>query len=391
MPLADPAALLTAVLEGSDRVLAGIRQVQAEADAGGGMVLGFEVGTRAAGEPAAPVVTDLVYVQPATTTDAGLVVADPGSGERYRVWRYPDDPALPALAAATHPDGAARLLHRVGHGGGEPQLELVSYRPGRRAVIRVEHATGTTYLKVLRPTQVAAVHDRHTALLGAGLPVPRPLGWSPSGLLLLTGLPGRPALEALERAGGDDRLPRTLRGLLDRLAAVRRDWPARRTPVVAADWYAAQVAAAAPDLARRALALARHVAAATAPAGRDTIHGDLHLGQVLVDPDDPHVVLGLLDVDTVGPGHRGDDVSALVANVVVADLQGPAGTAFAAAAGEVARAWPGLLAPRESLADLPARLCAQLLAHALEPAGRGDARLAAQLVSRAEAAVGGEP
>lgn len=387
MLTAEATALLETVLAGSGRVLTDVRPVAAEADAVLGTVSGFEVATRVAGDPHDPPVTDLLYVARAVDDEAaGLVVADPRTGTRYRVWRYPDDPALPALAAAVHPDAAGVLLHRIGLGGAVPDVELVSYRPGRRAVIRVVQPSRTTYLKVLRPGQVAAVHERHQVLRAAGLPVPEPLGWSPAGLLLLAGSPGVPALEVLSAVAATDRLPRALRVLLDRLAALPRQWPARRTPVVAVDWYAAQLAGVAPALGQRAEAVGAAVRAAAPPAGCDTIHGDLHLGQVLVDPERPDVVLGLLDVDTAGPGHRGDDVSALVANVVTADLMAH-DPAAAAAVETVGGAWPGLLAPPDALAELSVRLASQLLAHALGPATRGDTALADRVLGRAELAL----
>ena len=77
-------------------------------------------------------------------------------------------------------------------------------------------------------------------------------------------------------------------------------------------------------------------------------HGDFHEGQLTVDrpaPGAPWRVAGLLDVDTVGPGHRVDDLACLVAHAVA---MGPPGERVARRWESEARALadPGALAVR---------------------------------------------
>ncbi len=376
---ADADALLAQVLAGSGLQLDRARLCQVEPDAAGSVVRGYEVawhGATGAG-------TDVLYLQPVGDgpQDAGLlVVQDPASGRRHRVWRYPDDPALPALPAVVHADAAAVVLARLGLPGGEPDLELVSYRPGRRAVVRAVVRERTTYLKVVRPERASLVHAKHQRLHDAGLPVPPPLGWSPSGVLALPAAPGVPATDVLPALVSDEQFVRALAALQVALArAVDPAWRPRRTPTIAVRWYAEQLAQVAPVLADRARGVASAVTAAvpdpaTTPGG---IHGDLHLGQLLVDPGNPGRLTGLLDVDTAGPGDPDEDATALLAHLEVLALTGDK------AADHAVTRWPQLLL--RTVATAAVRRAAHLLAYALDPAGQGDLDHADKLVARAEA------
>ena len=61
-----------------------------------------------------------------------------------RVWRYPHDPWLPMLPSVCYPDVVVRTLRDLGVSLGDPGtpvvIDVVSYRPGRRAVLRVSRA-----------------------------------------------------------------------------------------------------------------------------------------------------------------------------------------------------------------------------------------------------------
>src|SRR5690606_33804762 len=53
------------------------------------------------------------------------------------------------------------------------------------------------------------------------------------------------------------------------------------------------------------------------PFPHKTIHGDLHLGQIFVDPDSPLTITGVLDIDTAGTGDPADDAAALYGHLEV--------------------------------------------------------------------------
>ncbi|MBX9244935.1 aminoglycoside phosphotransferase family protein, partial [Actinotalea ferrariae] len=107
----------------------------------------------------APLPADAAAVPGCTTA-----VAD---GRPVTVWRFPADPALPGLADATSPAAVAAMLDVAPH---DVELQLVTYRPLRRAVVRVRTPGRTAYLKVVRPHTAADLVRRHALLLDAGLP-----------------------------------------------------------------------------------------------------------------------------------------------------------------------------------------------------------------------------
>jgi hypothetical protein len=74
---------------------------------------------------------------PADGGDGFRPVVDPG----VRLCRFPDDPDLPGLAAAADPERLRNALTEALPDGGPPRrcrVELVRYRPGKRATLAVE-------------------------------------------------------------------------------------------------------------------------------------------------------------------------------------------------------------------------------------------------------------
>jgi Ser/Thr protein kinase RdoA (MazF antagonist) len=147
------------------------------------------------------------------------------------------------------------------------------------------------------------------------VPVPPVLAATGDGVVVLPGLPGTPMRTAL--AGDPAALPdpAALEALLDALPPVgsagRRD-PADPVPRVRA--HATVLGMVRPGLAPR---LHRLVAAVGAAAGTHPVvpvHGDFYEAQLLVSEG---AVVGLLDVDTAGPGARIDDWATLVAHLAL--------------------------------------------------------------------------
>ena len=120
-------------------------------------------------------------------------------------WRHPLDPELPALEVACDPARVAPLLAAAGFAdvADGVELELLAYRPTRRAVLRVRTAGATWYLKVVRPSQVEAIGSRHALLAEAGLPTPRVHLADARGLVVLDELTGTLA-SALAADGAAD-------------------------------------------------------------------------------------------------------------------------------------------------------------------------------------------
>lgn len=297
-PAVDAAAALVA--DALDVPLDAIALISRE-PLGPGSVTGFTV---TADPPVVAYVDTSLHRVPQET---GMVL----EGEA-RVWIHPADPHLPALAPAAFGHAAEVLLGRLGIGV-EGMPEIVGYRPGRRAVLRVATATGAVWVKVVRPRRIDRIVQAHTALRDRGLPVPAVRGWSPDGLLVLDDAPGVPATD-----GGwqPEPLLDELDRLRARLATADLGWEARTSLAARLPWYRERLVAARRDRADIVDAIAQ-VAGAGAAADHSvqTIHGDLHLGQLFLG-DDLTTVTGLIDVDTAGAGNPADDAAAFIAHAI---------------------------------------------------------------------------
>ena len=310
--------------------------------------------------------------------DAPHLARIEGPHGRLLAWRHPDDPALPALRAGCDP----ALLEDVLPGAGPvTAIELVGYRPLRRAVVRAVRDGRTSWVKVLRPGagrgRALDVLDRHELLGAAGLPVPRVVAATAQGLVVLEQLAGRPLVDAVGEDDARGLELENLVGVLDALPAGLLGLPRRPSWSDRAAAYADAVAAAGPEGER-----ARAVAAAVLERSRRldlgpvvATHGDFHEGQLTVERGaGGWEVAGLLDVDTAGPGHRVDDLACLLAHAVA--MGGPGE--------QVARRWG---ADARALVDpdvLDVRTAGVLLSLAAGAAhGRGPTSLA-ELLDAAE-------
>lgn len=228
------------------------------------------------------------------------------------VWRWPFDPVLPGLTAAVTPTVLAPILDV------DParlRLEVVAYRPTERAVVRAstvdEHGRPATtrYVKVLRPAAVSALRIRHERLLDAGVPVPTVTTTDEDdGLLVMDELRGETLRERLKADRGPwpdaerfDQLIRSLAG-----ADLGQQAPVR-SRIADAVGHARMLGEIAPE--QRGV-LQQLTAAFEGALGRSEarrgpiVHGDLYEAQIVVDADR---IVGLLDIDDVGPGDPLDD------------------------------------------------------------------------------------
>lgn len=382
--LDNAAAILMRLVAESGRELVDFVQKDVE-PVNEGFIVGFSCGVRTR-EDVVERVTIYVNTSPSAPMDEHTVELVDASGRRLTAWAYPQDPALPSLPAVSYPEAAGVVLSKFGIAAEGAKLRMEAYRPGKRAVLRVETATDRWFAKVVHPSLASSIHDLHERFRAAGVPVPRSLGFSDAGLVLLGELPGVPAIDVFERI---DRslFARGLDELTQHIASVPVSLGARESLARRVDWYAERMQETAPLFGRQTARLARSVAQhyrATPLPRPVTIHGDLHLGQIFVDEAAPSTVTGILDIDTAGLGDPADDRGALYGHVVVSAIERTpatdAGRALAAFADELRAGWAG----DQRVAAIAAT---HLMGHALANAGRGDDRgnaSAQQLLERAE-------
>ena len=274
------------------------------------------------------------------------------AGEPATVWAFPDDPALPGLAAATH---GGLVRRRLRPRPAEVAVEPLRYRPRRRAVLRYRLPGGRTLFgKVVPPKRAGRLLALAHALGGSGdggLRLALPVGRIAPGALVLPFLPGA-SLRDLLLAGGPlptpDRLaalPEALhRRCLPALAGEAETRPAptgdraptrpglagdrtptrRRVDPGTALGAAQVVARLLPGEACAAERLAEALigwAEASEPAEEWVVHGDLYESQVLVDGE----TLGLIDLDDLGPGDPLLDGANFSAHLLLLGTSGPAG------------------------------------------------------------------
>lgn len=235
------------------------------------------------------------------------------------VWRHPADPELPALAVACAADQLTDRLSLPTR----PEIDLLAYRPLRRAVLRVRGEQvpgGEVYVKVVRPRVYADFVARHRMLTEAGVAAPRVLHAEDEGLVVLASGQGA-SLANLLSAGLDDREARLVLddvvATLDQLPDGVLELPRRQAWAERAGHYGHAASVVLPEHSERIARLAEGIEAAVArtdPGPVVPTHGDLYEANLLMTD---LRVSAVLDVDAVGPGHRVDDLACLLAHVSV--------------------------------------------------------------------------
>lgn len=312
----------------------------------------------------------------ASAPDDRLVVSD--GDHTVEIWRFPYDPELPALADATIPAAVLPALRSMGVEVGDVRLRVVSYRPRKRAVIEADSSRGRFYVKVLRPSTLPDVRSRHDVLSAAGLPVAPVLAARPDGLLVLGELTGTPLRQAISARAEAALAPSEILAMLDRLPDVVRHLPRRKPWSEHAAHYAGVVASALPEVGDWAHALADAIAVELTGYGDgdEPTHGDFYEAQLIVGDGR---ITGLLDVDTVGPGRRADDLACLLGHLSILTVMSPDG------APEVARAmdaWQPVFERTVDPRELRTRAAGVILSLATGPFRARDADWEEATVSR---------
>ena len=347
---APEAGELLAVALGADGASLGTWRVhQVHARPGAEVTVGYDVVAHralAARPDAGPATVDAAEYLLATTAPLSPHVVGPGvvrlaDGPRVvHVWRHPADPLLPGLAAACDADELTRRLAAAGAlapGEAVESVSMVAYRPLRRAVLRARTSSRTVYVKVVRPDRARSLVRRHDLFRSTSVRAPRCLAWDDDGVVVLEEARGPSLAQHLAAAGPDDQPtaidPRELVRALDALPA--RATTLRRRPAWAerVEHYGASALAVHGIDGDRVDRVVREVGSAVAtrdPGPVVAAHGDFYEANVLLDtapgaraPAGPRVGV-LLDVDTLGPGHRVDDLACLVAHLAVLPSLAPA-------------------------------------------------------------------
>lgn len=239
--------------------------------------------------------------------------------QAVRVWRRADDPFLPGLSACLDVGEVARWLREDPPDPGA-RSHLLSYRPTRRAVIRYVSGQRTCYLKVLPEAKVTRLERRHEMLAAGGVPAPHVLGRPHPTVLMLAASRGRPLAEAIATARShpeDLPDPQEILAWLDRLPAEVLDLTRRASWVDRIDFHAAAARSALPDQHTRIDAVEQAVRDALARRPRPPTvptHGDFYEANIFTDG--PRVS-GVIDLDSLGPGAREDDLATLLGHMVV--------------------------------------------------------------------------
>lgn len=260
-------------------------------------------------------------------TDRGAEIFADGNRE-VAVWLYPHDPDLPGLPRAAFPDQLADLFNtenllRRSVTAESLAVTMIGYRPRRRAVVKVAVRDGAEvfYIKVLRSKVFGDVLKRHRLLLDAGIPAPHVALVTPDHLLVTSELPGR----SLARAIFDPEDPCTaeqLIGALDAMPSGVAELERRPPWSDAVQHYAAMVTSAVPELGPDLSWAVQQITSGLSglPLGQESTHGDYHEGQLRVA--DGRIV-GILDIDTIGPGRRADDLACLMAHLSTIQRMNP--------------------------------------------------------------------
>lgn len=297
----------------------------------------------------------------ATTAAVQGAVATLSSGDTtLRVWRHPADPRLSSFAAACDPRIVLGWLADAGlKTPGALHVELLGYRPLRRAVLEVDADSERYYLKVMRPGYDEPLVQRQEILAQAGLTVPI-LARPAPGVILTPSAPGRSLAQVLaDGAAGGSWVPEPadLVALLDRLPSQVLGLPTRKSWSQHLDFHAATACQQLPEQTTRINALQTRIDRVLSEHRHGPVvptHGDFYEANIFVNG----TRLSLIDIDSVGPGLREDDLACCLAHLAVLPTLDPDGYHHVA---ELLQDWRQAFEATVDPIDLRARTAAVLV------------------------------
>ncbi|TLP76805.1 phosphotransferase [Nesterenkonia sphaerica] len=231
------------------------------------------------------------------------------------LWQHPMDPLLPGLQLATDPGSVTATW---GAGSQLTALQTVSYRPLRRAVISADFSDGRRiYLKVLREGHAPELAARHRMLVEADVPAPVPVGDPICDVLALEQGRGISLAEHFMADGAAAVRPADFVQLLDALPVGVMGLPARDAWTDRLPAYASAAISALPQCERRIRRLEEEVLEGVGVTDRGPMvptHGDYYEANLLMQGPS---ISALLDVDSLGPGYRVDDLACFLGHLAV--------------------------------------------------------------------------
>lgn len=310
---ADAVDVLRLPIEATGGVIESARPVQVQYRPGSDVVVRYSASVSWQGGPAKR--ETLVAASAVHREYPGAVHLTAGTpfGEvAVGVWKWPFDPMVVGLGDVVSVAKAASFLGL--DDVGSVTVDIVAYRPTERSVIRVSRdGEAVAYIKAVVPSRTSAIVDRHVALAAAGVPVPRVMmSDDVRGLVALEAVHGATLRELIKADAPGWPAPAEFDRLADSLTRSEVGGRGPNSPVRDGVLHARMLSVVAPSLATPLAALVDRFEALDDVVVDGTVHGDLHEGQLIVDAGR---IVGLLDIDDVGPGSSIDDAAAMLAHV----------------------------------------------------------------------------
>ncbi|MFL4473831.1 phosphotransferase [Paeniglutamicibacter sp. MACA_103] len=292
--------------------------------------------------------TEKITIPGVAATSVGTGTGEPGT--TVSGWIHPRDPLLPDLALAAD---RAYVQETWGEGERLTALKTIAYRPLRRAVLRATFTTRgplqlqrTIFLKVGRPDAIAGLRLRHRLLDGTRIPVPATLAPRSDGILALEAGRGESLGAALRPHAGADLDPKDFIALLDALPPGVMQLDARRAWSDSIQRYLQAATLALPRRAEELAALVQRITAHLSASDRGEqvpAHGDFYDANILLSSGK---ISALLDLDSLGPGYRVDDLACLLGHLAILPSLGEKNQGAGAALERFARVFERTVDPR---------------------------------------------
>lgn len=247
------------------------------------------------------------------------------------IWEFPYDPELPALQLACDVDKMSEYL------GEAVELELIGYRPTRRAVVRVERENKPPlFAKAIRPQVQTDFEYRLKIVHGAGIKCPQIFARE-VGIVLMTSLDGVPLSRVLAKSSrrvsdgqrltcaGAREILRDLEQTVTALPLTALGLRPRPAWVDRCEHYASAAALALPTHEEQCQQIARGIRVLLARADlgpQVATHGDFYEANIYLNPV-TRKIAGLLDLDSLGPGYRAHDWGCLLGHMSVLPTLAP--------------------------------------------------------------------